>query len=133
MNSNSNPTANLKNGAELLLKGGSLLKTSCNNCSGVQIRYKDKVICINCGLEIIENSDIGNSNTTQPHEAGSLKKITNNINTLDAEKSGYDKIILGKISDLVTSIKDDNDLLSQKIKLDLIIKYLDIFERIQRI
>lgn len=132
MNSNSNPTANLKNGAELLLKGGSLLKTSCNNCSGVQIRYKDKVICINCGLEITENSDIGNSDTTQPHELSSLKK-TNDINTLDFEKSGYDKIILGKISDLVTSIKDDNDLLSQKIKLDLIIKYLDIFERIQRI
>ena len=132
MNSNSNPTANLKNGAELLLKGGSLLKTSCNNCSGVQIRYKDKVICINCGLEITENSDVGNSDTTQPHELSSLKK-TNDINTLDFEKSGYDKIILGKISDLVTSIKDDNDLLSQKIKLDLIIKYLDIFERIQRI
>ncbi|MDX1372477.1 MAG: Sjogren's syndrome/scleroderma autoantigen 1 family protein [Nitrososphaeraceae archaeon] len=133
MKPNSNPTANLKNAAELLLKGGSLLNTSCNNCGGVQIRYQAKVICINCGLEVTENSDTNDVSTTQLHELRRVEKTSHDINTFDAEKAGYDKIIIGKISDLFTSIKDDNDLISQKIKLDLIIKYLDIMERIHRI
>ncbi|MDX1372928.1 MAG: hypothetical protein R3321_10680, partial [Nitrososphaeraceae archaeon] len=93
---------------------------------------KDKVICINCGLEVTENSDTNNV-TTQLGELSRVEKTSNDINTLDAEKAYYDKIIIGKISDLFISIKDDNDLISQKIKLDLIIKYLDIIERIHRI
>lgn len=131
---NPNPTPNLKNGAELLLKGGSLLNTSCNNCGGVQIRYKDRIICINCGLEVAQNRESDNIETSNPtrQNLSNTKEITNAVKTLDETISRYDKIILTKLSYLFTSLKDEEDILTQNIKVDLIIKYLDILERIQK-
>lgn len=131
---NSNPTPNLKNGAELLLKGGSLLNTSCNNCGGVQIRYKERIICINCGLEVGEKKETDNIETSNPtrQDLGRTKEMTNDVKILYETISRYDKIILRKLSYLFTSLKDEEDLLSQNIKIDLIIKYLDILERIKK-
>jgi uncharacterized Zn finger protein (UPF0148 family) len=41
----------LKEAASLLTKGGTLINDPCDLCSSVQVMYRDKVICVNCGNE----------------------------------------------------------------------------------
>ncbi|MGZ5550694.1 MAG: Sjogren's syndrome/scleroderma autoantigen 1 family protein, partial [Nitrososphaeraceae archaeon] len=35
---------NIKSAADLLLKGGTLLSSSCAKCGGVQVRYKEETV-----------------------------------------------------------------------------------------
>jgi uncharacterized Zn finger protein (UPF0148 family) len=131
MNSGINNASNLKTGADLLLKGGSLLDIPCSNCGGVQIRYKTKITCINCGKETPEIKDHVDTNSLNLH----YKKNEAHKNQLNSNIAiaGFDKIIIQKISNLFDSLKDDNDLLNQSTKLELIIKYIEILEKIPKI
>ena len=131
MNSSINNPSNLKTGADLLLKGGSLLDIPCGDCGGVQICYKTKITCINCGKETPEIKDYVGANCLDLH----YEKNEAHENQLNPNIaiSGFDKIIIKKISDLLYSLKDDNDLLNQNTKLELIIKYLEILEKIPKI
>src|SRR5437867_13209832 len=40
---------NLKQAAESLLKGGTLLSEPCENCNGIQVKKNNEVTCIICG------------------------------------------------------------------------------------
>jgi uncharacterized Zn finger protein (UPF0148 family) len=44
-------SAKLKEAASLLTKGGTLIDEPCDLCNGVQVRFRNKVTCINCGNE----------------------------------------------------------------------------------
>jgi uncharacterized Zn finger protein (UPF0148 family) len=142
-------TSNIKSAADLLLKGGTLLSDSCSKCKGVQVRYKDETICVSCGRKIKETT---NKNVTQdqqqqqqqqqqiedeqeqhsiPNSNLSKKKefkvptvfdssITNTMNT---------KIITDKINFLITTLENENDILIQNTKLDLISKYLEVLDK----
>jgi uncharacterized Zn finger protein (UPF0148 family) len=55
-------SANLKEAASLLTRGGTLINDPCGLCNGVQVKYRDKIICINCGNQ---NSVYSKSNSTQ--------------------------------------------------------------------
>lgn len=54
-------SAKLKEAASLLTKGGTLTDEPCGLCNGVQVRFRNKVTCINCGNEKnqFEKSDVG--------------------------------------------------------------------------
>ena len=54
-------SAKLKEAASLLTKGGTLIDEPCDLCNGVQVRFRNKVTCINCGNEKnqFEKSDVG--------------------------------------------------------------------------
>jgi uncharacterized Zn finger protein (UPF0148 family) len=54
----------LKEAASLLTKGGTLINEPCRRCHGVQVKFKDKIICINCGNE--ENTIDGR--VLKPHQ-----------------------------------------------------------------
>jgi uncharacterized Zn finger protein (UPF0148 family) len=49
-------SAKLKEAASLLTKGGTLISEPCDLCSGVQVKFRNKVTCINCGNEKSTNS-----------------------------------------------------------------------------
>ena len=142
-------TSNIKSAADLLLKGGTLLSDSCSKCKGVQVRYKDETICVSCGRKIKETT---NKDVTQqqqqiedeqqqqqqqqhsiPDSNLSKKKefkvptvfdssITNPMNT---------KIITNKINFLITTLENENDILIQNTKLDLISKYLEVLDKLK--
>jgi uncharacterized Zn finger protein (UPF0148 family) len=140
-------TSNIKSAADLLLKGGTLLSDSCAKCKGVQVRYKDETICVSCGRKIKETT---NKDVTQqqqqiedeqeqqqqhsiPDSNLSKKKefkvptvfdssITNTMNT---------KIITDKINFLITTLENENDILIQNTKLDLISKYLEVLDKLK--
>ena len=54
-------SAKLKEAASLLTKGGTLTDEPCDLCNGVQVRFRNKITCINCGNEKnqFEKSDVG--------------------------------------------------------------------------
>lgn len=142
-------TSNIKSAADLLIKGGTLLSDSCAKCKGVQVRYKDETICVSCGRKIKEttNKDVTQQQQQQqiedeqeqqqqhsiPDSHLSKKKefkvptvfdssITNTMNT---------KIITDKINFLITTLENENDILIQNTKLDLISKYLEVLDKLK--
>ena len=143
-------TSNIKSAADLLLKGGTLLSDSCAKCKGVQVRYKDETICVSCGRKIKETTNNATQQQQQqqqqiedeqeqqqqhsiPDSNLSKKKefkvptvfdssITNTMNT---------KIITDKINFLITTLENENDILIQNTKLDLISKYLEVLDKLK--
>ena len=141
--SSSSESGNIKSAADLLLKGGTLLSKSCENCGGVQVRFKETIVCANCGRKIKE------LNVTQIEEE-KKKKITGNNNSnsglsqeikvqsiasdnsVDVKLASYKRVIYKKITLLIASLENDNDdILVQNAKLDLISKYLDLLDKIK--
>ena len=146
---------NIKSAADLLLKGGTLLSNSCENCGGVQVRFKEIIICASCGRKIKEingkeieeekkkkgtsiSSSINNSSSISSKEM-EVKSSSNDYDYDDDSSSNniklkpYKRIIYKKITLLITSIADDSDIFIQNTKLDLISKYLEVLNKLKYI
>jgi len=146
-NGKKSSSSNIKSAADLLLKGGTLLSDSCSKCKGVQVRYKDETICVSCGRKLKDttNKDVIEQQQQQqqieneqqqqhsiPDSNLSKKEfkiptvfdssITNTMNT---------KIITDKINFLITTLENENDILIQNTKLDLISKYLEVLDKLK--
>jgi uncharacterized Zn finger protein (UPF0148 family) len=156
-NGKSSEDDNIKSAADLLLKGGTLLSNSCENCGGVQVRFKENIVCVSCGRKVKEinvsqieeekkkkgaSISINNNNNNNNSSIPSSKEMevqTNSAAEDDLDGSSnmklkaYKRIIYKKITLLITSIADDNDIFIQNTKLDLISKYLDIFNKLKYI
>ena len=39
----------IRSAADLLTRGGTLIREPCESCNGVQIQFGNKLTCINCG------------------------------------------------------------------------------------
>lgn len=143
-------STNIKSAADLLLKGGTLLSDSCAKCKGVQVRYKDETICVSCGRKIKEtttNNDVTQQQQQQiedeqqeqqhsiPDSNLSKKKEFKGPNVFDSSITNtmYTKIITDKINFLITTLENENDILIQNTKLDLISKYLDVRDKLKMI
>lgn len=102
--------ARIKSAAAALLKGGTLVSEPCAKCGGVQVRIADKVSCVNCGNE----SAPAQKESPKPSSMG------------DSEK-----VVEGKISALVSELKDEKDTAVQKQKAELLETYLRILEKMR--
>src|ERR671911_2164964 len=140
-------TSNIKSAADLLLKGGTLLSDSCAKCKGVQVRYQDETICISCGRKIKETTT--NNDVTQqqqqvedeqqeqqhsiPDSNLSKKKEFKGPTVFDSSITNtmYTKIITDKINFLITTLENENDILIQNTRLDLISKYLEVLDKLK--
>lgn len=101
--------------ASLLVRGGSLIGESCPDCSGVQIKFKDKVICVNCG----KNRSAVSLEKEDSQPLSDLLKIENLINN--------------RIGCLLMDMKSQDDLLVENQRADLIETYLRIIKKIRRL
>lgn len=141
-------TSNIKSAADLLLKGGTLLSDSCAKCKGVQVRYKDETICVSCGRKIKETTDKDATQQQQqieheqqqqqqqhsiPDSNLSKKKEYKGPTVFDSRitTTMYTKIITDKINFLITTLENENDILIQNTKLDLISKYLEVLDKLK--
>jgi UPF0148 protein len=122
-------SADIKNAAALLLKGGSLISEPCSECGGVQVKFKDSIICVNCrkkrSIEKQSNSDI-----TQ-NERPTV--IPLNSERVEVEIAPARFIIQDKILMLASQIRDESDLAALKQKADLMDTYLDILQKLDLI
>ena len=106
----------LKNAAEFLLRGGTLLSEPCNKCGGVQVRKDNEIKCIICG-----NTALPESNTT----IEVVKKVDNNNIDQLREK------IRKRLIDLINSTGSDKNLIEEEQRLRVIDNYIRILEKIK--
>ena len=106
----------LKNAAEFLLRGGTLLSEPCNKCSGIQVRKDNEIKCIICG-----NTTIPENNTTTEV----VKNVDNNI--IDQLRGKIRK----RLNDLINITGSDKNLIEEEQRLRVIDNYFKILEKIK--
>ena len=107
---------NMKNAAEFLLKGGTLLSEPCKKCSGIQVKKNDEIKCIICGNTI----SLGSNKTKE------IEKIVE----FDYRNKMVE--IIGKrIQELITGIESDKNLAEEEQRLRVIDTYIIILEKIK--
>ncbi|HEX6379515.1 MAG TPA: autoantigen p27 domain-containing protein, partial [Nitrososphaeraceae archaeon] len=106
----------LKNGADFLLRGGTLLSEPCNKCTGIQIRKNNEIKCIICG-----NTTLPENNTTNEVE----KVVDSNYADQLREK------IIKRLNDLLNNIGSDKNLVEEEQRLRVIDNYIKILEKIK--
>jgi uncharacterized Zn finger protein (UPF0148 family) len=106
---------NLKQAAEFLIKGGTLLSESCEKCNGIQVKKNNEITCIICGnITVLEK--------TKP------KKDTDS--SVQVDDSMSEKI--GKrLKELVIDIGSDKNLDEEEQRLRVINNYIKILEKIK--
>jgi uncharacterized Zn finger protein (UPF0148 family) len=107
---------NLKNAAEFLLKGGTLLSEPCEKCSGIQIKKNDEIKCIICG------------NTISPsvNKTKEIEKIVE----FDHGNKMVEKIGV-RLQELITGIGSDKNLAEEEQRLRVIDNYIILLEKIK--
>ena len=114
--------------ATLLLKGGCLIGESCPDCSGVQIKFKDDTICINCG----KSRSVNNELRTKSSPSG-FQQVENESSRPMTDLSKIEKMVINRIGHLMTDMNSQNDLLNETRVADLIETYLRIFKKIRNL
>jgi UPF0148 protein len=127
-NDTSDKSSDIKNAAALLLKGGSLISEPCSECGGVQVRFKENIICVNCRNKQ-SISKHSNSNTMQNKRSA----VVPNSERVQIEIRPARFIIQDKILMLASEIRDETDLAIQKQKADLMDTYLRILQKLDLI
>ena len=107
---------NMKNAAEFLLKGGTLLSEPCEKCSGIQVKKNDEIKCIICG----------NTVSSADNKTKEIEKI------VEFDYRNRMVEIIGKrIQELITGIGSDKNLAEEEQRLRVIDTYIIILEKIK--
>lgn len=97
----------VKSAAEMLRRGGTLVKEACIKCNGVQVRYQGRLICINCGNEMVLDEGKGIS------------------------LSNLEGIIVEKVNEISSALRSESDIARQMDMAKLLIYYLEILAKIK--
>lgn len=116
MSGASDNSSRIKSAASVLLKGGTLVSDPCEKCGGVQVRFANKVTCINCGYE------------AKPREAS---QPTAEVRHQPANLESAAAVIEAKISAVASELAGEQDTSVQKQKSELIEAYLRILEKMR--
>ena len=106
---------NLKDAAEFLLKGGTLLSEPCEKCSGIQVRKNNETRCIICG----------NRNTADTKEPD---KDLDSSDQQNHEDSSEIKIGI-RLAELISKIGTDVNLPEEEQRLRVIYYYVKLLEK----
>ena len=107
----------LKNAADFLLSGGTLLSEPCNKCSGIQIRKNNEIKCIICG------------NTTLPEKNNTTKEFEKIVDSNYADQ--LREKIIKRLNHLLNGIGSDKNLDEEEQRLRVIDSYIKILEKIK--
>jgi uncharacterized Zn finger protein (UPF0148 family) len=116
----------IKNAAELLTRGASLINEACPKCRGVQVKFKEIITCINCGnqqkvLNNVSSRDSKQQSTVEDSKRVPVEAIENKVTY--------------KIMKLINILDQDNneDISDQKKKAELLELYLRIIEKTRQL
>lgn len=116
----------IKNAAELLTRGASLINEGCPKCRGVQVKFKEVITCINCGHEQKRSKDVSSIHSKQ----------RSMLESKGDSKSSSLEFIEDKVTDKIVKLinmLDDEDLSEEKKKADLLELYLRIIEKTRQL
>ena len=100
----------LKTTAELIRRGGVILKEPCQKCGGIQIRYRGKNFC-------------------SSHDDLSVALAAEDI-SFDMVVSTLKDLLLLKVKETTDILKDEKDLGRQDQLVSLLSKYVDLMQKI---
>jgi uncharacterized Zn finger protein (UPF0148 family) len=116
----------IKNAAELLTRGASLINEACPKCRGVQVKFKEIITCINCGnqqnvLNNVSSIDSKQQSTVEDSKRVPVEAIENKVTY--------------KIMKLINILDEHNneDISDQKKKAELLELYLRIIEKTRQL
>jgi uncharacterized Zn finger protein (UPF0148 family) len=126
--SNLEKLLDIKDAGALLLKGGSLISEQCNKCKGVQIKFRENIICINCGNEQnITQEEVSSEVSDNNNENASVDMAEHSQKGLETSLYIFEK----KVLILSDEIRHEQDIATQKLKAELIETYLRMIEKIK--
>src|SRR5574342_604198 len=94
---------NLKDAAEFLLKGGTLLSEPCKKCSGIQVRKNNETKCIICG----------NKTSVETQERAKDLSNSDHLNHADS----INVRIGNRLAELIDKIGTDTNLIEEEQRL----------------
>ncbi len=100
--------------AEMLRKGGTLLSEPCEVCNGVQVKFEDHIICVNCNKKI----------RADEHEEEEPKQIESSMPDLHS-------VITQKINELIPVLVNEREITRQLDIAKLLNSYLEILRKIK--
>ncbi|MDW0250859.1 MAG: autoantigen p27 domain-containing protein [Nitrososphaeraceae archaeon] len=106
---------NLKDAAESLLKGETLLSEPCEKCSGIQVKKNNETKCIICG----------NKTSTEPQEPEKNLSRSDQVNYKDS----INVKIGNRLAELIGKIGTDTNLIEEEQILRVIDYYIKILEK----
>jgi uncharacterized Zn finger protein (UPF0148 family) len=130
----------IRSAADLLTRGGTLVREPCENCNGVQIQFGNKLTCINCGntRDVEKRNDSISRGTSdsdkekyRPIHDASLKLTSDTY-----ENDFYDRLCASakeRILDLIPDLKINKSISEELTKAQLIEIYLRILDRFEKI
>jgi uncharacterized Zn finger protein (UPF0148 family) len=115
----------IKNAAELLTRGASLINEGCPKCRGVQVKFKEIITCINCGNRQKPFNNLSSIDSKQNSIVEDSKRVP-----LELIETRVSYKIVKLINILDNDIEDISD---QKKKADLLELYLRIIEKTRQL
>jgi UPF0148 protein len=110
---------NLKQAAEFLLKGGTLLSEPCEKCNGIQIKKNNEVTCIIC------------ENTITLKEPKSTEDIDKTVDKRILPDFSISEKLGERLEELIMNIGSDKNLDEEEQRLRVIDIYIKILEKIK--
>ncbi len=96
--------------AELVKRGGVILKEPCQKDGGIQIRYRGKIYC-------------------STHDDLSIALTAEEV-SLDVVASTLRDLVLLKVKETTEMLKDEKDVSKQDQLVSLLSKYVDLMQKI---
>ena len=109
---------NLKQAADFLLKGGTLLSEPCEKCNGIQIKKNNQVTCIICGKTTLK-------------EPKSTEDIYETVDKRTLSDFSISEKIRERLVELIMNIGSDKNLDEEEQRLRVIDIYIKILEKIK--
>jgi uncharacterized Zn finger protein (UPF0148 family) len=130
----------IRSAADLLTRGGTLVREPCESCNGVQIQFGNKLTCINCGnTRDVEKRNDTISSGTSGYDKGKYRpthdvslKLTSDI----YENDFHDRLcasVKERILDLIPDLKINESISEELTKAQLREIYLRILDRFEKI
>jgi uncharacterized Zn finger protein (UPF0148 family) len=130
----------IRSAADLLTRGGTLVREPCESCNGVQIQFRNKLTSKKCGntRDVEKRNDTNSSRTSdydkekyRPTHDASLKLTSDTY-----ENEFHDRLcasVKERILDLIPDLKINKSISEELTKAQLIEIYLRILERFEKI
>jgi UPF0148 protein len=130
----------IRSAADLLTRGGTLVREPCESCNGVQIQFGNKLTCINCG----NTRDVEKRNDTISRSTGDYDKekyrpthdASLKLTSDTYENEFHDRLcasVKERILDLIQDSKINKSISEELTKAQLIEIYLRILEIFEKI
>jgi len=111
--------------ADILRRGATLLQEACPKCGGVQLKYQGKVYCLN-------EDDLNEVLSGRPGVQPAIKKEDKTQVALSEGSDSLRKLLEEKLADTSKQLESTSDVQEQSKLLDLISKYLETLQKLNK-